>query len=97
MCSHYYNSCLPSPLGLFLPGIGLLDCAEVLWEGWATQHFDRVENFRSILLLGPYFMSSNAKHHVEGGSFLSVVVMVRSETFNLDLNFATKRGGKISY
>jgi hypothetical protein len=60
-------------------------------------HFDLVQNFWLILLLCPYFMLSSAKHHLEGGSFLLVPLIVRSQTFNSDLNFATKRGGKISY
>jgi hypothetical protein len=41
-------------------------------------------------------MSSSAKCHLEGGSFLSVLLIIRSQTFNLDLNFAIRRAGKIS-
>ncbi len=41
-------------------------------------------------------MLSSAKCHLEGGSFLLVLLIVRSQIFNLDLNFATKRAGKTS-
>jgi hypothetical protein len=42
-------------------------------------------------------MLSGAKHHLEGGILSFGPTDGTFSTFHGDLNFATKRGGKISY